>query len=41
MRAIDFGARVGVWSRGIDGLLLCLVGGFLCVREIDVGNASV
>ena len=41
MRAIDFGASVVVWSRGINGLLLCLLGGFSCVRAIDFGCASV
>ena len=31
MRAIDFGASVVAWSRDIDGLLFCLLGGFSCV----------
>ena len=41
MRAIDFSASVVACPRGIDGLLLCVLGGFPCVRAIDFGCASL
>ena len=41
MRAIDFSASVVAWPRGINGLLLCLLGGFPRVRATDFGCASV